>query len=251
MRFHRVLTGYLDDRTVDRIERIVQADRRAGHRHRLPRLARRGVARPPRHAQGHARRRRQRARPGHRAAARPSPLATTTRCWATTGSGSSRAAATRSGSRGAPASSTSTARSRSGPSATRPSTRTPASTRSSARAFPARTARWRCSRSPRGTWRRAPRARARCSSRAATTASSSLGATSSSCGRTSPTSTRSCDSLGDEARRQRIVEAAHRDVVASGRYTYRAMVEDVERVALGDAAPVAGAPGRATGSRWS
>jgi hypothetical protein len=46
------------------------------------------------------------------------------------------------------------------------------------------------------------------------------------------------DSLGDEARRQRIVEAAHRDIVASGRYTYRAMVEDVEHVALGDAAPV-------------
>ena len=58
------------------------------------------------------------------------------------------------------------------------------------------------------------------------------------------------DSLGDEARRQRIVEAAYRDVVASGRYTYRAMVEDVERVALGDAAPVPAAHGRATGSRW-
>jgi hypothetical protein len=41
------------------------------------------------------------------------------------------------------------------------------------------------------------------------------------------------DSLGDEARRERIVEAAHRDVVASGRYTYRAMVEQVERAALG------------------
>ena len=48
-------------------------------------------------------------------------------------------------------------------------------------------------------------------------------------------------SLGDETRRRRIVEAAHRDVVASGRYTYRAMVEDVERVALGDAARVPGA----------
>lgn len=40
------------------------------------------------------------------------------------------------------------------------------------------------------------------------------------------------DSLGDEARRERIVEAAYRDVVASGRYTYRAMVEQVERAAL-------------------
>jgi hypothetical protein len=52
------------------------------------------------------------------------------------------------------------------------------------------------------------------------------------------------DSLGDEERRRRMVEAAYDDVVASGRYTYRAMVEDVERFALGDAAP-----GRATGSR--
>jgi hypothetical protein len=50
------------------------------------------------------------------------------------------------------------------------------------------------------------------------------------------------DSLGDEARRERIAEAAHRDIVASGRYTYRAMVEDVERVALGDAAPVPSGP---------
>ena len=41
------------------------------------------------------------------------------------------------------------------------------------------------------------------------------------------------DSLGDEERRQRIVEAAHRDVVASGRYTYRAMVADVEQAAFG------------------
>ena len=48
VRFHRVLTGYLDDRTVERIERIVDATPRAGHRHRLPRLARRGVARAPR-----------------------------------------------------------------------------------------------------------------------------------------------------------------------------------------------------------
>jgi glycosyltransferase involved in cell wall biosynthesis len=40
------------------------------------------------------------------------------------------------------------------------------------------------------------------------------------------------DSLGDETRRERIVEAAHRDVAASGRYTYRAMVQQVERAAL-------------------
>jgi hypothetical protein len=56
------------------------------------------------------------------------------------------------------------------------------------------------------------------------------------------------DSLGDETRRRAMVEAAHRDVVASGRYTYRAMVEEVERVALGDAAVVPrrlGASGRA------
>jgi glycosyltransferase involved in cell wall biosynthesis len=47
------------------------------------------------------------------------------------------------------------------------------------------------------------------------------------------------DSLGDEARRRRMVEAAYRDVVESGRYTYRAMVEDVERFALGDGDSVA------------
>ncbi len=41
------------------------------------------------------------------------------------------------------------------------------------------------------------------------------------------------DSLGDEERRRRIVEAAHRDVVASGRYTYRAMVAEVEQAAFG------------------
>jgi hypothetical protein len=48
------------------------------------------------------------------------------------------------------------------------------------------------------------------------------------------------DSLGDEKRRRRIVENAHRDIVASGRYTYRAMVEDVEQFALGDGAPARG-----------
>ena len=46
------------------------------------------------------------------------------------------------------------------------------------------------------------------------------------------------DTLGDESRRNRIVDAAHRDVVASGRYTYRAMVEAVEHAALGEAGPV-------------
>ena len=40
------------------------------------------------------------------------------------------------------------------------------------------------------------------------------------------------DSLGDEERRRRIVDAAHRDVVASGRYTYRAMVAEVEQAAF-------------------
>jgi hypothetical protein len=44
------------------------------------------------------------------------------------------------------------------------------------------------------------------------------------------------DTLGDEERRREIVEAAYRDVVASGRYTYRAMVDTVERAALGEAA---------------
>ena len=44
------------------------------------------------------------------------------------------------------------------------------------------------------------------------------------------------DTLGDEQRRARLVEAAHRDVVASGRYTYRAMVADVERVAMEESA---------------
>lgn len=43
--------------------------------------------------------------------------------------------------------------------------------------------------------------------------------------------------LGDEERRRRIVEAAHREVVASGRWTYRAFVQDVESVALGATAP--------------
>jgi Glycosyl transferases group 1 len=42
--------------------------------------------------------------------------------------------------------------------------------------------------------------------------------------------------LDDEARRVRIVDAAYADVVASGRYTYRAMVEDIEHVALAGAA---------------
>lgn len=51
------------------------------------------------------------------------------------------------------------------------------------------------------------------------------------------------DSLGDEARRRRIVETAYRDVVASGGYTYRAMVEDVERFALGDGQVPAGGLG--------
>ena len=45
------------------------------------------------------------------------------------------------------------------------------------------------------------------------------------------------DTLGDEDRRERIVHAAYDDVVASGRYTYRAMVKDIEHAALGDAAP--------------
>jgi hypothetical protein len=52
------------------------------------------------------------------------------------------------------------------------------------------------------------------------------------------------DLLGDDDRRRAIVEAAYRDVVASGRYTYRAMVEDVETVALGGASH-AGVPGLA------
>ena len=42
------------------------------------------------------------------------------------------------------------------------------------------------------------------------------------------------DSMGDEARRHRLTDAAYRDVVASGRYTYRAMVADVERIALAE-----------------
>jgi hypothetical protein len=55
------------------------------------------------------------------------------------------------------------------------------------------------------------------------------------------------DCLGDEARRRRMVETAYRDVVASGRYTYRAMVEDVERFALdgGVVVPVGGLGDRA------
>jgi hypothetical protein len=39
-------------------------------------------------------------------------------------------------------------------------------------------------------------------------------------------------SMSDEACRRRLTDAAHRDVVASGRYTYRAMVAEVERIAL-------------------
>ena len=49
------------------------------------------------------------------------------------------------------------------------------------------------------------------------------------------------DSLGVEERRRRIVEAAHRDVVASGRYTYRAMVAEVEQAAFGVTPAVASA----------
>jgi glycosyltransferase involved in cell wall biosynthesis len=41
----------------------------------------------------------------------------------------------------------------------------------------------------------------------------------------------------DEPRRRELTEAAYRDVVASGRYTYRGFVEGVDRVLLGDAAP--------------
>lgn len=45
------------------------------------------------------------------------------------------------------------------------------------------------------------------------------------------------DGLNDETRRRRIVEDAYRDIVASGRYTYRAMVQEIERTALGAEAP--------------
>jgi hypothetical protein len=42
--------------------------------------------------------------------------------------------------------------------------------------------------------------------------------------------------LGDEQRRARIVQAAYDDVVASGRYSYRSMVDQIETAALGSAA---------------
>ena len=39
----------------------------------------------------------------------------------------------------------------------------------------------------------------------------------------------------DESRRDALIEAAHRDIVVSGRYTYRGFVADVERVLLAGA----------------
>jgi hypothetical protein len=36
------------------------------------------------------------------------------------------------------------------------------------------------------------------------------------------------EAIADDGERQRITEAAHRDVVASGRYTYRALIEQIE-----------------------
>jgi hypothetical protein len=42
------------------------------------------------------------------------------------------------------------------------------------------------------------------------------------------------DQMRDERLRERIVEAAHRDVVGSGRWTYGRFVEDVEHAVFGD-----------------
>jgi hypothetical protein len=52
--------------------------------------------------------------------------------------------------------------------------------------------------------------------------------------------------MKDESLRERIVERAYRDVVASGRYSYRSFVETVIGGALGAAAAAPEAPGRAT-----
>jgi hypothetical protein len=49
----------------------------------------------------------------------------------------------------------------------------------------------------------------------------------------------------DESRRLELTEAAHRDVVASGRYTYRGFVEGVERVLLAAPARRRGLPAKA------
>jgi hypothetical protein len=50
--------------------------------------------------------------------------------------------------------------------------------------------------------------------------------------------------LADEARRTRLVEAAHRDVIASDRFTYPKLVEQVEAVFAPDAVRRPGRPGR-------
>ena len=59
------------------------------------------------------------------------------------------------------------------------------------------------------------------------------------------------DEARDERRRQELTAAAYRDVVASGRYTYRGFVAQVDDVLLAGAAPARrGSPGRATGDEW-
>ncbi|MCA1616708.1 MAG: hypothetical protein LC800_21975 [Acidobacteria bacterium] len=49
------------------------------------------------------------------------------------------------------------------------------------------------------------------------------------------------DLIGEDGQRERMTERAYRDVVASGRYTYRSFVESVVEQSVGDAAPAAAA----------
>jgi hypothetical protein len=48
------------------------------------------------------------------------------------------------------------------------------------------------------------------------------------------------DEVENDERRAELVEAAHRDIVASGRYTYAGFVAEVERASLGEVEAVAG-----------
>ncbi len=77
--------------------------------------------------------------------------------------------------------------------------------------------------------------------------------TTSRCAPTSPTSTRCWRPCGSDEERERITEAAYRDVIASDRYTYARLVEEIEAVTLagvsGGGGPARrGSPPRGPGS---